>query len=212
MSRVFKPRYPSRNSGFWFAAVSLILSYGLGALLVIGIINNNRTGEFNLGGALIVLGVTVLAVLGSMVVVYQIMRINPQQVVLEEDRLLIQKVGQIPPQNELEIPFAALTLVRVTDVPVEGGLLPLSFKGILLRWQPPAEVATEEAKAPLSAGEVAATELEAVSTAEEAAAPPQDTTRQYVISSRNVCDFDDLFEQVFAAAPKEARGARIFRA
>ncbi len=186
MQKVYKPRYPTRNAGFWFTAVSLFLSYGIGALLVIGLMNNNQTQatSFNLGGALLVLAISGLLFVGSLAVVYRIMVNQPKQVVLEEDRLLVLDAKAQPLKLEVEIPFAALTLVRATDVPVEGGLFPASFQGLLLRWQDPVSPENSEA-------------------------PPADL--QYIISSRNVRDFEDLHSQVFARTPEIARGTRTFR-
>ena len=183
MVQVFKPRYPTRNAGFWFAFVSAALSYGVAALLVIGLLNNNTARTFDVSSALIVIGVTLIALAGTTWLVYRIMSIKPIQIRLEADRLLIEDLSSQPARPEADIPFDRLTWVSVTDVAVEGGLFPASFKGLALRWQPAASSEGQEEAEP----------------------------QEYVISSRNVCDFDELFDRVFNLVPKNIRGARTFR-
>jgi hypothetical protein len=184
MSKIFKPRYPTSNAGFWFTAISLALSYGLGAMLAIGIINNNHGGSFNLVGALLAVAVAALLLVGTVWWLLGQMHNQPQQVIVERDRLLIQDVKVSPARLEVEIPFAALRLVRVTDVPVEGGIIPTSFQGLIFRWR----------TSPTPAGE-----------------NDEDNIQEYILSSRNVCDFDELLKEVFAHTPEAARGASTYR-
>jgi hypothetical protein len=180
MQTIFKPRYPTSNAGFWFTAVSLALSFGLGALLVIGLMNNNQSNSgqaFNLGGALIVFVVAILLFILLLAVIYHIMKNQPKQVVVEDQQVLVQDARSHPPRLEAEIPFSELTLVRVADIPVEGGLFPASFEGLIFHWQPDAETSAKE----------------------------------YVLSSRNVRNFEELRLLVFARAPQAAQGARTYR-
>ncbi|HEX2915750.1 MAG TPA: hypothetical protein VH186_33620 [Chloroflexia bacterium] len=202
-AKIYKPRYPTRNPGFWFVVVSLLISYTLLTLFVIGVMNNNREHSFNWGGALVVMGIALILLAISVLVVYKLLRIQPKQLVLQDDCLRAYDLSEAQPLLEVEIPLDHLTLVTVTDVPVKGGLFPASFKGLLLRWT------TEEAyQTPDSEDILQQDKLElskAVSTLETA-------TFEYVVSSRNLCDFDELFDLIFEIAPPEARGARLFRA
>lgn len=200
MPKIFKPRYPTANAGFWFSAISLALSYGLGALLVIGLMNNNQSqasGNFNLGGALLVFAAAGLLLAASLAVIYRLMQNRPKQVILEQDRLLVQDVSTRPPRLEADIPFNALTLVRVADVPVEGGFFPASFEGLFFRWEiPPVEV---EANPPSPVGE-----------AGPAVQAPA-AVHEYTLSSRHVRRFEELRELVFDRTPEAARGAKSYR-
>ncbi len=177
MPLIFKPRYPTRNAGFWFVEVSLVLTYGLGALLVIGLLNNNNNRPFDTTGAIIVFVVTLVILAVTTVVVYRLMRIEPVQLVLDDERLLIQNVKGQSVELAHDIPLEKLTFISVTDVAVEGGLFPASFKGLLLRWLPPEGTETQE----------------------------------YVVSSRNITDFDELFDRIFNIVPKEKRGPKTYR-
>ncbi len=221
MQKIYKPRYPTRNAGFWFAFVSALLSYGLGALLVIGLLNNNKStgGTFDWGGAIIVMVVTLLVLAVTTAVVYWIMRIQPKQIVLDDTRLVVQDLSVKPPVIEADIPLEAVTYVSVADVAVEGGLFPASFRGLLVRWKPEAVLTPAPTSSAVTASELKApapASVEPTATADPASVEEPKTTDdnlhyEYVISSRHIQDFDELFDTVFARVPKEARGTRTFR-
>jgi hypothetical protein len=174
MSKVYKPRTPARNAGFWWAVIGAFLSYGTVVMFVIGMLNLGWTAS------LITIGVTFLIFLATCFYLYKQLKFAPRQVNVEDDRIVIYDASQQPLKVEAEVPFDAIIKVTIADVPVEGGPMPRSYKGVLLRWRAPE-------------------------------AEPADS-QEYVLSSSNVCDFDELFDNIFERAPKAARGAKIFRA
>jgi hypothetical protein len=182
MSKIYKPRTPVRNAGFWWAIIGAFLSYGTVVMFVIGMLNLGWTAS------LITLGITFVIFLGTCFYLYRQLKFAPRQVNLEDDRIVIYDASQQPLKIEAEVPYDAIVKVTIADVPVEGGPMPRSYKGVLLRWRTP--------------------ETESEGETETASSD----NHEYVLSSSNVCDFDELFDNIFDRAPKTARGAKIFRA
>lgn len=173
MSKVYKARTPVRNAGFWWALIGALLSYGTVVMFIIGMLNLGWTAS------LITIGVTFVLFLGTCFYLYKQLKFAPRQVNVEDDRIVIYDASQQPLKIEAEVPFDAIVKVTIADVPVEGGPMPRSYKGVLLRWRDPeAELADNQ---------------------------------EYVLSSSNVCDFDELFDSIYDRAPKTARGPKIFR-
>ncbi len=196
MSKTFKPRYPTRTAPFWFTGVNLLLSYVIGALVVIGLMNNSQNGaEFNLIGAIIVFLVAGVLLAISLFLLLKILKTHPKQVIIEDDRLLVQDASGQPFKLETEIPFAALTQVHAVDVPVEGSPFKASFEGLAFYWQPNPDPAL-------------VTDTTNVANPDEMPKTPE---QKYILSSRNVCDFEELRNQIFSHVPKEARTGRNYR-
>lgn len=175
MSKIYKPRTPARNAGFWWALIGAFLSYGTVVMFIIGMLNLGWTAS------LTTIGVTFVLFLGTCFYLYKQLKFAPRQVNLEDDRIVIYDASQQPLKIEAEVPYDAIIKVTIADVPVEGGPMPRSYKGVMLRWRDP-EAESETAD-----------------------------NQEYVLSSSNVCDFDELFDNIYDRAPKTARGPKIFR-
>ncbi len=150
MTKIFKERKIWQSAGFNMIAVSLFLSLGLLALLIMGLINNGSKGgggetPINWGASLLVMALLFIFWLGQMAVVALLLRNNPQSVRLEEDKMTVDG----PAGREAEIPFANIVLVRKADVPVSYWKYKASFRGLLIRYKD--EASQEERDCKLSA-------------------------------------------------------------
>lgn len=183
--KTYLPRYPTRNAGFVFLAISLALSIAPLAFFVTVIANQHRRGEVGEGSfnwlflAITVVVSLILFWLG-LVGARRILKNEPRRVSLDKERILIESApnkGQAP-IKEVEIPFTELISVDqedklVADETAKGGV---RYKGLLFQWQPN------------NAAEVQA----------------------YRLSERDVTEFDQLIDDIFAQIPVTARGQRIF--
>jgi hypothetical protein len=185
MKKTFEPRYPTSNAGFIFIAISLFLSLVTVGFFVIVIGNQHRRGEagdgtFNWVLAVITVVVGLVLFGAGVAGLRRLLRNEPRRVTLEDDRLLIERV---PKRGQAGTVDAIIAYEQLISVNQQDNIL---------------------------ANEAARGGARYKGLALEWHAAGQQEPASYYLSERDVVEFDQLMDELFARTPEPARGARIF--
>jgi hypothetical protein len=134
--RSYAPRLPTHNAGFKFISISILVSYLMLALLVMGIANNNGGGDpgqnfnwpFAFGVLLVALVLTVL----SIWLLGRVLHNAPRRVVLDQTGFLVEDEQG---QQLVEIPYNQVISLEEDDTILAEGRYSASFRGILVTWR-----------------------------------------------------------------------------
>ncbi len=132
----YEPRFPNRNAGFIFIAISLFFTCVTGALLVIGLASNPVRGEqpreFSWSFAIVVFGVALVIFVVGMLISRRLLQNAPRRVVLTQAQFWVEDERG---QRLVEIPYEQVTRLDEADTVLTEGQYNARYRGLVVEWQ-----------------------------------------------------------------------------